>query len=53
MSDAEPAEADRQGVLEILERHGVRYVVIDRRRGRRGARLARAQPRHRCGPRPG
>jgi hypothetical protein len=28
VSDAEPAEADRQGVLEVLERHGVRYVVI-------------------------
>jgi hypothetical protein len=28
VSSPEPAEADRQGVLEIMERHGVRYVVI-------------------------
>ena len=28
MSGTKPAEADRQGVLKTLERHGVRYVVI-------------------------
>ncbi len=28
MSGAEPAEVDRQGLLEILERHEVHYVVI-------------------------